>query len=461
MEDFVALSTEPAPHRPHYRGSRLDAKLIGPLTIAALVSALAVLWVVARPSGEGFEQLVGEWLGAEGVLLLSIGLVLISTLRWVERWFNGVDHAALWHRRVNIAGMLAISVHALVTGDVRETTVGPTLGQIGLFGLLALTVWAIAPRWLSFVPQRFRGLVPRVTGSRVVRLAGVPFRSYAVWRFFHRFTGVFVAAGFVHGLLDASMFDSAVLRWTYLVIGGTGLAFYVYRELLARRFARTYDYQVDSVQPIGANLVEISLKPLGRRFEYRAGQFAILYLEAKDGWHRHPFSIASAPADANVRVAVGALGDFTSNIADLVEPGMPAVINSPHGHFDYRRGTDHQAWIAGGIGVAPILSWLRDATSETLPARVDLYFSSRGPAPYGDEIRALSARHDAIHLHLIDTSTEPRLTVEDVLTTAGCSPRELSAFICGPEAMVSAFQRGLVRAGARAANVHREYFNLR
>lgn len=461
MGASVALSTEPAPHRPHYRGSRVDARLIGPLTIAALVAALAALWAVARPSGSGFEQSAGEWLGAEGVLLLSIGLVLISTLRWVERWFNGVDHAALWHRRVNIAGMLAISGHAIVTGDVRESTIGPALGQIGLFGLLALTVWAIAPRWLSFVPERLRGLVPRVTGSRVVRLAGVPFRSYAVWRFFHRFTGVFVAAGFLHGLLDASMFDSAVLRWTYLVIGGTGLAFYVYRELLARRFARPYDFEVDAVQPIDANLVEISLKPLGRRFEYKAGQFAILYLEAKDGWHRHPFSIASAPADANVRVAVGALGDFTSNILELVAPGMPAVINSPHGHFDYHRGTEHQAWIAGGIGVAPILSWLRGADSATLPARVDLYLSSRGPAPYGAEIRALAARHDALHLHIIDTSTESRLTVEDVITATGCPPRELSAFICGPEAMVNAFQKGLARAGVRPANVHREYFNLR
>ncbi|WP_160141111.1 MULTISPECIES: hypothetical protein [Cryobacterium] len=457
--------TELAPQRPHYRRAWLDAKLIGPLSIAALVGALAVLWVVFRPAGEGLPQLLGEFLGAEGVLLLSIGLVLISTLRSVEQWFNGIDHAALWHRRVNIAGMVAISLHALVTADVQATDIGPKLGQIGLIGLALLTVWAIAPRWLSFVPKRLRlqvlGSLPRVTGSRVVRLAGIPFRSYALWRFVHRFTGVFVAFGFVHGLLDGSMFGSAVLRWTYLVIGGTGLAFYLYRELLARRFARTYDYQVESVQPISDKLVEIALKPLGRRFEYRAGQFAILHLEARDGWHRHPFSIASAPADANVRVAVGALGDFTSDIANLVAPGMPAVINSPHGHFDYRRGTERQVWIAGGIGVAPILSWLRDATPGTLPTRVDLYFSSRGPAPYGAEIRELAARHDSIHLHLIDTSTEPRLSLAGVLGAAECPPRELSAFICGPEVMVNAFQKGLQRSGVRAANVHREYYNLR
>ena len=208
-------------------------------------------------------------------------------------------------------------------------------------------------------------------------------------------------------------------------------------------------------------MAEISLKPLGRRFQFRAGQFALVNLETKDGWHRHPFSIASAPADAHVRIAVRSLGDFTSNVSVLVRPGMPAVISSPHGRFDYHKGSERQVWIAGGVGVAPVLSWLRDAQPGTLPQRVDLFYSADGPAPYAQEIRELAARHDSMRLHLIDTRSEPRLTVERVLAEADCPPRELSAFMCGPEAMVKSFERGLSKAGVRRANIHREYFNLR
>ena len=61
----------------------------------------------------------------------------------------------------------------------------------------------------------------------------------------------------------------------------------------------------------------------------------MVYLEAKDGWHRHPFTIASAPHEDVVRVTVKALGDYTSRLQELVEPGMPAVIGGPHGRFSH------------------------------------------------------------------------------------------------------------------------------
>jgi hypothetical protein len=75
-------------------------------------------------------------------------------------------------------------------------------------------------------------------------------------------SGLFVAAGFVHGLLDGSPWAGApVLRWSYVAIGGTGLGFYVYRELLARFFLSLHDYQVASVAEVAPGLTEIALRP--------------------------------------------------------------------------------------------------------------------------------------------------------------------------------------------------------
>ncbi len=183
--------------------------------------------------------------------------------------------------------------------------------------------------------------------------------------------------------------DAPLLRWTYVAIGAIGLAFYVYRELLARFFVSLHDYEVDTIGPAGEGLVEISLRPLGRPVDFVPGQFAMVYLEAKDGWHRHPFTIASAPAEGVVRFTVKALGDYTSCLRELFEPGMPAVIGGPHGRFDHAKGTDHQVWIAGGVGVAPFLSWLR-ALDGHLAARVDLFYTADGEAPFADEMRGIS-----------------------------------------------------------------------
>ena len=72
-----------------------------------------------------------------------------------------------------------------------------------------------------------------------------------------------------------------------------------------------------------------TLNPLGKALAFRPGQFAMIYLETKDGWQRHPFSISGAPDGEDIRITVKALGDHTAKLPDVVQPGMPAVVSGP------------------------------------------------------------------------------------------------------------------------------------
>jgi len=463
---MVRLKRDQGSIRPPARGSSLSdprglfsARQRGPITIGLLVVAEAMLWLVARPAGEPSARYVGQLLGAEAILLLSVGLVLISVLPWVETWFDGIDRVAIWHRRVEIIGLALLVPHIALASNPAGTAIGrPLAGAVGLFVLAA---WAILPRWQSVLPSPLRGLVLAARDAPVLRNIRRVFGGYERWRALHRTTGLFVATGFAHGLLDATPFAHApVLRWSYVLIGGVGLGFYAYRELLARFFLPHHDYEIDTVHDLGDGLVEIALRPLGRPIEFVAGQFAIVYLEGKDGWHRHPFTIASAPREGIVRFTIKARGDWTSSLHEILEPGMPAVVIGPHGRFDYRKGTDRQLWIAGGVGVAPFLSWLR-ALDGDLPHRIDFFYAARGEPPFAEEIRAIVARHDSLHAHLIDTSVEGRLTAEDIMARAGAGAGDLSIFMCGPQDMVQTFQAGFRRAGIPARRVRHEYFNWR
>src|SRR3954454_12924529 len=107
------------------------AREAGPVTIVVLVIAQAALWALARPAGEPTGRYVGQLFGAESVLLLSIGLVLISTLPWVEEFFDGIDRAAIWHRRVAITGIVLLAPHILMASNRHGTTLGGPLGVIG------------------------------------------------------------------------------------------------------------------------------------------------------------------------------------------------------------------------------------------------------------------------------------------------------------------------------------------
>jgi len=440
---------------------RFVAREIGPATIGLLVVGLGILWAVAQPSGQPSRAYLGQFLGAESILLLSIGLVLISTLPWVEEWFDGIDRAAIWHRRVMIAGLVLLAPHPALAANPDRTRLGGPLGAIGLAGLVGLAVWAILPRWQSVVPGALRGLIVAARDAPGIAVVRRLFGGYERWRTLHRTTGLFVAAGFAHGVLDGTPWAAApVLRWSYVAIGGIGLAFYLYRELLARYFQALHDYQVAAVRQVDQGLVEVSMRPLGRPVTFVPGQFAMVYLEAKDGWHRHPFTISSAPAEGVVRVTVKGLGDYTSRLQELIEPGMPAVIGGPHGRFDYHRGTDRQVWIAGGVGVAPFLSWLR-ALDGDLTQHVDFFYSAAGEPPFADEIRRIAGRHPTLHAHLIDTSVDGRLSTEQVLAASGGHPHGLSVFLCGPQVMLAAFTAGLRAAGVPGRRIHREYFDWR
>jgi predicted ferric reductase len=439
------------------------ARQAGPMTIVVLVAGYAAMWFAAHPAGQPTVSYTGQFFGAEAVLLLSIGLMLISTLPWVEAWFDGIDRAAIWHRRVALGGVILLVPHFLLSANPHPSALGVPLAVAGVAGLFILAGWAILPRWRSLIPAVLHRPLLAVRDAPVIRQLRRMTGRYERWRSFHRLTGLFVAAGFAHGLLDGTPFSHApLLRWSFAAIGGTGLAFYVYRELLARHFVPLLDYQVASVHDAGPGIAEIALTPLGRPVAFAPGQFAMLYLEGIDSWHRHPFTIASSPAEPVLRFAIKALGDDTSQLREVVKPGMPAVIGGPFGRFSHHKGTVRQVWIAGGIGVTPFLSWLRGLGNQPMRGPVDFFYTSpSADPPYAGEIKALAGRHDMMHAHIVNSSSEGHLTAERVLATTDAMPGTLSVFLCGPASMVADLQKGFRRAGVASRHIHREYFDLR
>ena len=154
--------------------SRIRPREAGPITIAALVFAMGLLWIVARPHGASTPSYIGQFLGAESVLLLSIGLVLISTLPLVEEWFDGIDRAAIWHRRVAITGLLLLAPHVpLVVEPARHRARRAAGRDRRARPGRRWRSWAILPRWQSVVPRPLRGLVLAARDAPLVRDAAL------------------------------------------------------------------------------------------------------------------------------------------------------------------------------------------------------------------------------------------------------------------------------------------------
>jgi NAD(P)H-flavin reductase len=164
--------------------------------------------------------------------------------------------------------------------------------------------------------------------------------------------------------------------WTAFAVAVVSLVMvYVWRPLIQWRRR----YRVKSVSGAAAGTWELVLAPdAAARFAYRAGQFAWLKLGSPRPLYENPFSLSSAPAEGDeLRFLIKEAGDFTGGIG-RVAPGTPAFLDGPHGHFTLEdNGSEGIVLIAGGIGIAPMLSLLRQLAATNDPRRVILIYGNR------------------------------------------------------------------------------------
>jgi len=423
----------------------------GVAAVVAVVLGNIVVWVVARPDGQPTGRFFGELCGAEAVLLFSIALVLATLLAPIERAFGGLDRVALWHRRAAVGGVLLLVPHVALVGsapDPYETSFGHALGDVALVGLVVLALWALAPRLRA---ARWPGVIRRMARA-----------SYERWLTAHRLTGLFVIVALVHGsIVDPVLHRSTLLRVVFVIVGAVGSIAYLYRELFARYLVPIYDYKVVDVQRLNKTTLTVALSPTRRGLSFTPGQFVFLALGGASGWERHPFSVSSSRGDARVELTIKASGDYTRELYDQLQPGVPAKLAGPFGGFDYREGGHDQIWIAGGIGITPFLSWIRSIDGQ-FDRAVDFYYSvaHADDAVYLDEIRGVSDRQPSLRVHLVCADTDGMLTPDEVIRAVppGTSP---SVYMCGPPPMMKAFSTGLHRLGIRKSRIRWEQFGAR
>jgi len=433
------------------RRSARAIALVGPLLVIGIVIAYVWFWMIARPAGQPTGRYIGEMAGMLVLLLLSLALITSSGLMSVlEPAFGGFDRVMVWHRGLAIGAALMIIPHRiLIFGPPNpyQSELGDALGALAAIGIVLLVLWALAPRLRR--SQKLH-LVARMAAS-----------TYEKWRIGHRFAGVFVVLATIHAaIVDPVLHTSAPLLASELVAGWLGVAAYLYRELLAQRLTPVYHYTVQEATRLNENTLEVGLKPIGKQLHFVAGQFIFLALGAPEQFDFHPFTVASAPNDQELRLSVKASGDYTKRLYADLRPGIEARIVGPFGTFDYRLGNAQQIWIAAGIGITPFLSWIR-ALDGKFDYNVDFYYSvaSESAALFVDEIRVAIARYPSLQLHLINTDRDPPLTPEQICTDHAMA--RVSIYMCGPPGMMREFARELRKHGAVPDQIRWEEFGLR
>jgi glycine betaine catabolism B len=206
-------------------------------------------------------------------------------------------------------------------------------------------------------------------------------------------------------------------------------------------------------------------------FAFKAGQFLNLFLEVEGKRVSRSYTIASPPTrDGYVELTIkrGANGQVSRFLHDMLMTGQGVAVSGPAGRFTFDpKSNDAVLLIAGGVGITPVMSILRDLTDRCWPGKIDLLFSVRASADiiFEDELRYLANRHPNLQVHLTITRDAPvdwsglrgRIT-RDLLRRCVPDVAHRAAFVCGPDAMASAVRDELFAVGLPADHINLESF---
>jgi len=231
-------------------------------------------------------------------------------------------------------------------------------------------------------------------------------------------------------------------------------------------------YRVVGVQPERASTWSLTLEPMGHGgMRFQPGQFAWLTAwRSPFAAHEHPFSLSSSSEQTDkVGFAIKELGDFTATIGEL-QPGQRVYIDGPYGAFSPDRYADveHLVLVAGGVGIAPMMSILRTMVDRGDERPVTLLYGSRDwdSIAFRDELAELEGALKLKVVHVLerppeDWQGEVGFVTDQVL--ARHLPQgavRYDVFLCGPLGMLNAVEAALEKLQVPQKRIHLERFDL-
>lgn len=204
---------------------------------------------------------------------------------------------------------------------------------------------------------------------------------------------------------------------------------------------------------------------LSRPLEFSPGQYANLQFTPR---HIRPYSMAVTqnPEEIEFHIRLVPDGRVTSYIARELKVGDPVRVSGPLGTAYLRRKNAAPiVCIAGGTGLAPILSILRGMAETGMNNPVHVYFGVRSNIDvYGEPwLRELQSRLPRLKFHVVVASGEKVNGFRSGVVTQAVGDdwsdmRGWSAYIAGAPVMVDAASILLRQKGVEPERIYADAF---
>jgi predicted ferric reductase len=417
------------------------------------LSPMALALIGPNPEARSLLVEMGVGLGLVGTAVLALQFATSGRFRSVAPKF-GPDVVLHFHRSTGSVAFGLILAHVLVLVIANPDYLAffdPRVNVLRALALIAVLPALAVLVGTSLWRQRV-GLV------------------YEWWRASHGALSVLVLlVGLVHGL-QVGHYINGFWRQGIWVGGLLGVAYLVVHTRVVRPWLmRRRPWVVTDTIAELDDVTTLELRPEGHEgLGFRAGEYVWITLgDSPFSLQQHPFSIASSEEEERLWLTAQAAGDFTSTWRD-VEPNETAYLEGPFGGFTLDPGEDGLVFVAGGIGVTPIISMLRTMSDRDDRRRSFLFYGNPtlDEVVFADEIDELEKTLELEVTHVPEEPPEgwegPSGFIDADLLNERLPDdfRDFQYYVCGPEPMMDAVEQALRSLGISWRRIYTERFNI-
>ncbi|MEK7658797.1 MAG: ferric reductase-like transmembrane domain-containing protein [Patescibacteria group bacterium] len=393
-----------------------------------------------------FFYLLGKLAGLIGFSFLSLLIFSGDTARFFDRFF-GIDKIIKFQRKFALITMIFIFLHPI------------------FFILSSKSI-------LSYIIPNF-SIIPSALGIMsfyifiIVMLASKMYKriSYAVWQFIHILTYILFFFSLYHAFLWGSDSGSLLVAIIYLIILAAIIIGIVYRTSYKIKQRYAGKFYVQGIKNETKDTFTLILKP-GKKFLFKAGQFCFLRLNKNKLYARHPFTILSSPEENELRFAVKLAGKFTKALSEL-KKGEEIIVDGPFGIFTIEDHNKDLIFIAGGVGITPFMSIIKEKIEDNKTQNIVLLYGSKTKEDviYREQIDNIKKDWFKKAYILSDNSSlnetygyETGYIDEKVIKKYVKNINNSLFYICGPEPMKNNLKEILSKLGISKQNIIIEDF---
>lgn len=210
------------------------------------------------------------------------------------------------------------------------------------------------------------------------------------------------------------------------------------------------------------------------RLAFTPGQYVTIGFTGENGRPSpmRSFSITSTPEQNQLEFAVRIQGQFTQTLAGL-KVGAKIFLLGPFGEFVINKSSRLGAiFLAGGIGITPFISMIRDATRRQSPLPITLLYGLRNQDNilFYNELNELEKQNShfrvgyfigggPINKIIGQNAVSGMITKEWLGRVTGGNAQKYSYYLCGPKGMTAGLTNILTESGVSGNQIFSESFS--